>query len=403
MTGGIAVLAVLFPFSGPARAQAVIPASRLGESWWADRHAAVLEAARVHPDADLLLIGDSIINNYDKARPPDENFLPIWKQFYEPRKAINLGFSGDTTANVLWRLSHGEVDGLHPRGAVLLVGTNDTGRANESAEETETGIDAVIAAIEQRLPETRIMLLGILPSDISADKTARDRQVNRYLADCYGENAHVTYLDIGSIFYAGGVLNTAIFYDPRLPRPGGALHPDTDGQRRMAEAIEPTLARMMGESPQVPLDSMTDVNTALIPVDWLEQDSYDWYARHHAELELERRLQPSVVLIGDSITHFWSGLPAATTVNGPTAWQRVFGDGSVVNMGFGWDRTQNVLWRLRQGEFDGLRPRWVVLNIGTNNLTATSHARANTPRRWSRVLLQSFRRCAGARRKATSS
>jgi lysophospholipase L1-like esterase len=48
-------------------------------------------------------------------------------------------------------------------------------------------------------------------------------------------------------------------------------------------------------------------------------------------------------------------------------------------MGFGWDRTQNLLWRLRQGEFDGLRPDWVVLNIGTNNLTGTSHARASTP------------------------
>ena len=48
-------------------------------------------------------------------------------------------------------------------------------------------------------------------------------------------------------------------------------------------------------------------------------------------------------------------------------------------MGFGWDRTQNVLWRLRQGEFEGLHPRWVVLAIGTNNLTGTSQARSNTP------------------------
>jgi lysophospholipase L1-like esterase len=51
----------------------------------------------------------------------------------------------------------------------------------------------------------------------------------------------------------------------------------------------------------------------------------------------------------------------------------------VLNMGFGWDRTQNVLWRLRQGEFDGLSPEWIVLLIGTNNLTGTRNARANTP------------------------
>jgi len=48
-------------------------------------------------------------------------------------------------------------------------------------------------------------------------------------------------------------------------------------------------------------------------------------------------------------------------------------------MGFGWDRTQNVLWRLRQGEFEGQNPQWVILNIGTNNLTGTENARANTP------------------------
>jgi lysophospholipase L1-like esterase len=117
----------------------------------------------------------------------------------------------------------------------------------------------------------------------------------------------------------------------------------------------------------------------LIPVERLEMDSYDWYARHHAELKLQKTMKPQVVLIGDSITHFWSGAPASNPVNGPTAWQRVFGDMPALNMGFGWDRTQNVLWRLRQGEFEGLSPRWVVLLIGTNNLTGTSNARANTP------------------------
>lgn len=358
---------------------AIVPREQLNEPWWAERHQAVLKAVHDHPDTQLLLIGDSITNNYDKAHLPDENFQPTWQEFYAPRKALNLGFSGDSTANVLWRLEHGEIDGIHPKAVVLLIGTNNTGHENQSAEQTETGIDAVVAYLEQHLPETRILLLGILPSDLSESKTERDQAVNRYLATCYSENPRVTYLDIGSIFYRNGVLNTAIFYDPRLPNPGKALHPDTHGQRMMAEAIEPALAKLMGDAPQVPLASMTDINTALIPVPKLEQDSYDWYARHHAELDLQKKLKPRVVLIGDSITHFWGGLPNANHVNGPTAWQKVFGSTPVINMGFGWDRTQNVLWRLRQGEFDGLTPQWVVLNIGTNNLTGTNNARANTP------------------------
>ena len=189
----------------------------------------------------------------------------------------------------------------------------------------------------------------------------------------------MTYLDIGSIFYKNGSLNTDIFYDPRLPRHGKALHPDTNGQRMMAEAIEPTLTKLMGDAPQVPLAAMTDINTAIIPVPRLEPDSYDWYVRHHAELELQKKMKPRVVLIGDSITHYWDGPPTSSQVNGPTAWQRVFGGMPVINMGFGWDRTQNVLWRLRQGEFEGLHPQWVILAIGTNNLTGTENARANTP------------------------
>src|SRR6266702_5020886 len=144
---------------------AVVPTDRLSESWWAERHEAAVKAAHSHPDTQLLLIGDSITNNYDKPNPPDENFLPTWKEFYEPRKALNLGFSGDATEHVRWRLAHGEIDGLHPKVAVLLIGTNNTGHFHQTAEQTIGGIDAVIGDLEQRLPQTQILLLGILPSE----------------------------------------------------------------------------------------------------------------------------------------------------------------------------------------------------------------------------------------------
>jgi hypothetical protein len=81
----------------------------------------------------------------------------------------------------------------------------------------------------------------------------------------------------------------------------------------MSEAIEPTLAKLMGDMPRLALSSMTDINTALIPVPKLEMDSYDRYARHHAELELQRRVAPRVVLIGDSITHFWAARRSNST------------------------------------------------------------------------------------------
>ncbi len=359
---------------------AAAPADRMQQGWWAERHAAIVRELPQHKDAEVVLIGDSITNNYDKATLPDENFQPTWQTFYAPRHALNLGFSGDTAGNVLWRLQHGEVEGLHPKVVVLLIGTNDTGWKHHSVVDTQRGIDAVVADLERRLPASRILLLGLLPSAISAEKSAKDAEVNRYLATTYAANPRVTYLDIDSVFRTpDGALDTRIFYDPRLPGHPGALHPDTIGQRKMAEAIEPTLARLLEAPPQVPLDRMVAVNTAVLPVSRLEIDSYDWFARHQAALAAGRQIRPAVVMIGDSITHFWSGAPWAKRSSGPLSWQRLFGDAPVLNLGFGYDRTQNILWRLRQGELDGISPRWVVINAGTNNLTETRQARAKTP------------------------
>ncbi|WP_206667887.1 GDSL-type esterase/lipase family protein [Sphingomonas glacialis] len=356
------------------------PAERLSEPWWTARHADVLAQATRRPDPEVVLLGDSITHNYEKAKLPDENFQPTWQRFYAPRHALNLGFGGDTTQHVLWRLRHGELDGVTPKVVVLLIGTNDTAQ-HHSAAETACGIAAIVGELGQRLPGAKVLLLGVLPSAISPAKSATDAAVNAALAMRYAENAQVRYLDVGATFLArDGTLDTSIFYDPRLPgRNAKALHPDTVGQERMAEAIEPTLAALLQSARPVPLAELRNANTAVIPVPKLEQDSYDWHARHHAELALNGTTRPKIVLIGDSITHFWAGPPVAARRNGPRAWQRLFGASPVLNLGFGWDRTQNVLWRLRQGELRGLAPHEVILNIGTNNLTGTEHARASTP------------------------
>lgn len=123
----------------------------------------------------------------------------------------------------------------------------------------------------------------------------------------------------------------------------------------------------------------TNTNTALVPVTWLERDSYNWNERHAQVLAEQKSIDPQIVMIGDSITHFWGGPPISRQQNGPKAWAATFGDHRVMNIGFGWDRTQNVLWRLDHGEMDGTHPKVVVINIGSNNLTGTRNARANTP------------------------
>ena len=233
---------------------AIVPADRLSTDWWAARHKAILAGLPEHSDAQLLLIGDSITHNYDKAEPPNQNFQPIWQQYYAPRKALNLGFSGDTTANVLWRLDHGEVAGLHPKLAVVLIGTNNTGYFGQTAEQTEEGIDAVVKDIEHRLPDTKILLMGLLPTRLPSKEQNFD--VNAYLGAHYagGEDPRVSYIDISVVFYTHGELDLSLFYDPTLSPPKPALHPNTVGQRLMASALEPAVARLMGDTPVKPLD-----------------------------------------------------------------------------------------------------------------------------------------------------
>ena len=127
------------------------------------------------------------------------------------------------------------------------------------------------------------------------------------------------------------------------------------------------------------LEMGTGENTACIPHARLENDSYGWDERHEAILQLHKTLSPEVVMIGDSITHFWAGEPNTPNGNkGPDAWKDLFNDRPVLNLGFGWDRTQNVLWRFDHGELQGLKPKFIVIHIGTNNLAGTANARENT-------------------------
>ena len=96
---------------------------------------------------------------------------------------------------------------------------------------------------------------------------------------------------------------------------------------------------------------------------------YDWTSRHREASALMRSRRPEIVMLGDSITHFWGGEPIGGRRTGAAEWDRFFAGRNVVNLGYGWDRTENLLWRLANGEFDGVTPKVVVLMIGTNNVT----------------------------------
>jgi lysophospholipase L1-like esterase len=252
-----AALACLALLAGPAESRpqtvpAATPLSRMDLPWWKTRFEAV--QARIHEGhVGLLLLGDSITQYWEHDGPePWRDFRPAWEHFYGGRDAVNMGFTGDTTAHLLWRLTHGELDGISPKAAIILIGANNFGRVHWPAEDTLTGIEADVAAVRQRLPNTKILLLSVLPSERSPWVSAQTEAVNRMLAARFGDGREpmVTFLDVTGVFMRDGRLDRDLFLDPKLSPPAPPLHPSAEGQARLAAAVEPTLARLLGDAPR---------------------------------------------------------------------------------------------------------------------------------------------------------
>jgi lysophospholipase L1-like esterase len=214
------------------------PAPRSEQEWWMKAHEKFLDRAR-EGDVDLLFLGDSITQGWSNKDKEGHGPIEVWERYYAPRHPANFGIGGDRTQHVLWRITHGEIDGIKPRVAVLMIGTNNL-RSNPP-EEIADGIVEIVKALRERLPETKILLLGVFPRDEKPSPKREDiRTINGRIAKL-DDGSMVRYLDIGKKFLAddGETLTKDVMYD--------FLHLTRKGYRIWADAMEPTLWEMMGE------------------------------------------------------------------------------------------------------------------------------------------------------------
>lgn len=234
---------------------AAVPISRMQTPWWRKRFEAKQAEIRSRP-IDLVWYGDSITQDWEESSPDSwRNFAPIWQHYYGDRRALNLGFRGDATSHLLWRLRHGETEGMRPKAAVILIGANNFGLVHWDAAQTLTGIVAVLAELRLRLPRMKLLLISVLPSIRSKWVSRQTVAVNKGLAERYGApGSEVAYVDVTSLFLRDGQVDANRFLDPRLTPPDPPLHPTAQTQARMAAAIEPTLARLMGDAPKRPVE-----------------------------------------------------------------------------------------------------------------------------------------------------
>jgi len=357
-------------------ADSINPAAVPVESYSPKRHAEKVAMVTKH-HYDLMMIGNSITNNLEK-----EEYLPVWNQFFAPRNAINLGFGGYRTENILWNIEHGELEGQSPKVAILEIGTNNIDEKNyptrHTAGQLAGGIEAIVKLMRAKMPDTKIIIMRCFPGCYGGPNPTSHRAILERASDIVSKLADgktIFYCDVNHLFLnMDGSINHELMPD--------WLHPSPAGAKAWAQAMEPLLCQLMGDSSH---DTDLPDNSAIIPVPKLEDDSYNWWLRHQEVLNMKDSINPDIVLIGNSITHFWGGEPqlkyadgTPRVPNGPKAWASAFGNHRVLNLGFGWDRTQNVLWRLDHGELDGLNLRTVMIEIGTNNTSETAHARMNS-------------------------
>ena len=216
-----------------AKAQAndaVVPVPREGA--WKTRHESFNERVKMG-NVDLLFIGDSITQGWERAG------ATTWKEFYEKRNAVNLGIGGDRTQHVLWRLDNGNIEGIKPKLAVLMIGTNNSG--TNTSEQIAAGVKAIVEKLRTKLPDTKVLILGIFPR--GENKENKQRQVNEGANEIIkklADDKMVFYQDIGPAFLmADGTLSREVMPD--------LLHLNDKSYKIWAESIEPNVKKLMGE------------------------------------------------------------------------------------------------------------------------------------------------------------
>jgi lysophospholipase L1-like esterase len=304
----------------------------------------------VRKDKPIIVYGTSIAQGACATRPG-----LAWTNILErklDRPFINLGFSGNG------RLETELVQLLTTIDAKLYVldCLPNLTAGYISTNQLKKRITNSIVLLQQKRPETPILLTdhsGYTDEGISDIRKKEYQAVNNALKITFDSLVSKGVKNIYHLSKEEISQNIETMVD--------GVHPNDIGMMQYADAYEKKIRVILDEvvgdlSTNIPVTQRRDANT------------YDWETRHNQVMQYNKMHKPQLVFMGNSITHFWGGEPAASIVSGSNSWAKYFGDKNAVNMGFGWDRIENVLWRVQHGELDDISPKQIVLMIGTNNL-----------------------------------
>lgn len=298
-------------------------------------------------DKPIVVYGTSIAQGACASRPGMAWTSILGRRLHDP--VINLAFSGNG------RLEEGVVKylvELDPKLYILDCFPNLTGFA---ADTVQARLIKTVKTLQAHKPDVPILIVEDADASINSLDSARDQGFKRVNAVAKAAYTKLKSSGVRNIYYLS---SDEIGFNGESTVEG--THPNDVGMEQYASAYEKAIRKILHE----PEGNISTTQ----PIKQYRDRSYDWNTRHSEELEMNKSNPPEIAFIGNSITHFWGGLPKDPIHRGEDSWNKYFASYGIRNFGYGWDRIENVLWRIYHGELDGYRAKQVILMIGTNNI-----------------------------------
>ncbi len=317
---------------------------------------AYFEALPVRQEKPIVVYGTSIAQGACASRPGMAWTAILGRKLDRP--VINLGFSG-------WgRLETPVIDLLTEIDAKVYIldclPNLVEGRAPE--EELKKRVRESVHTLKAKHPQVPVLLVdhaGYTEEFVNPERQENYREVNRWQQEAYYQ---LQREGVQGLYY---LTHDEIGLEPDDMVDG--THPTDLGMWHYAEAYEKRLREILCE----PIGT---ASTTQPVTQYREPNNYDWEQRHRELLDMGETDPPKTVFLANSIIHFWGGLPRTKLVREEASWETIFTTMGLRNYAYGWDRVENVLWRVYHGELEGFAAERVLVMIGTNNLHLNTDA-----------------------------
>ncbi|CAM4108607.1 GDSL-type esterase/lipase family protein [Zobellia nedashkovskayae] len=209
---------------------------QLEGEWWNKRHETINSRLKSNPD--VILVGNSIFHTLE-----EEDRKEVWTKYLDKYRTVDMGISGDRTENVIWRIENGTLEGINPKVAIVLIGTNNTDGNHylniSTPEELAAGIFKICSLLTKKLPNIEILLMGILPYGYKPNhRDNLNKATNELISSFPEKNSKIHYIDISSEYLdENGKVNKELMSD--------YLHPNAEGHLLMFKALDTDIQKLM--------------------------------------------------------------------------------------------------------------------------------------------------------------